>query len=129
MPRAVVRSVAANVLVADDDPLMLGLVASALAPLGSVTTVEDGDELLQAIANRPFDLVVTDVSMPWMTGLYVACSARRAGLHMPIIVMTATPITTESLDYIGGDTVLLRKPFLTEQLVSLANQLLARPRG
>ena len=119
----------ANVLVADDDPQMLRLVASALAPLGEVTTVDDGDELLQAIANSTFDLVVTDLSMPWMTGLYVACSARRSGLRMPIIVMTASPISATSLDYIGGETVLLRKPFLKDELTTLANQLLARSSG
>src|SRR5262245_38638923 len=116
----------ARVLVADDDPSSLGLVAAALERLGcTVTCAEDGDELLQKLATEgPFDLVVTDISMPWMTGLQVAHSARAAGLTTPVIVMTALPIDAARVAELGPTAVLLRKPFELKQLVAAARHLL-----
>ena len=62
--------------------------------------------------------------MPWMTGLHVACSVRAAGLKVPVIVMTALPISAATVDVLGPETVLLRKPFRLEQLVGAATRLL-----
>jgi CheY-like chemotaxis protein len=60
----------ARVLVADDDPLLLATVTDALTHLGAkVTSAASGAELIEQMANEgPFDLVVTDISMPWMNG-------------------------------------------------------------
>ncbi|HEY5928215.1 MAG TPA: response regulator [Kofleriaceae bacterium] len=115
----------AHVLVADDDPATLALVADVLVRIGcTVIRVDDGDELLQALAaNGSFDLLVTDISMPWMTGLQVAYSARAAGLTTPVIVMTALPIDAARIDAIGH-TVLLRKPFGAKQLEAAVLHLL-----
>lgn len=116
----------ARVLVADDDAPTLALVATALERLGcQVTRAEDGDELLQALAESgPFDLFVTDISMPWMTGLQVAHSARAAGLKTPVIVMTALPIEAAQVDELGDQAILLRKPFGLKQLVGAVHHLL-----
>lgn len=116
----------ARVLVADDDATTLGLVATALERLGcSVTRTDDGGELLQALADGgPFDLLVADIEMPWMTGLQVAQSARTAGLRTPVIIITALPIEAVSIEELGEDAVLLRKPFETRELVTLTHRLL-----
>lgn len=113
-----------NVLVADDDAPTLGLVAQVLRPYGTITLADNGDELLQAIAETTFDLIVTDIQMPWMTGLHVACSVRAAGLDVPVIVMTALPIPAATVDVLGPDTVLLRKPFRIDELIAAATRLL-----
>jgi two-component system cell cycle sensor histidine kinase/response regulator CckA len=115
-----------RVLVADDDGPTLAMVAEVLERMGNrVCRAEDGNELLQAIAEQgPFDLVVTDISMPWMTGLQVAHSARSAGLATPVLVMTALPIEANTVDALGDQTMLLRKPFGIKQLTEAVNQLL-----
>ena len=115
----------AHVLVADDDAATLALVAEVLERLGClVSSAEDGDELLQAVAaGGPFDLLVTDISMPWMTGLQVASSVRTAGITTPVIVMTALPIDAARIDALGH-TVLLRKPFGIKQLEAAVRYLL-----
>jgi len=115
----------ARVLVADDDAATLGLVADVLEKLGcDVTRADDGHELLLALAEGPpFDLLVTDISMPWMTGLQVAYSAREAGLTTPVLVMTALPIDPARIDALGH-TILLRKPFGAKQLEAAALHLL-----
>jgi two-component system cell cycle sensor histidine kinase/response regulator CckA len=123
---------ARRALVADDDPELLALVSSAVATLGfAVTSAVSGDELLQTIAEiGPFDLVITDVSMPWMSGLQVMHSVRTAGLQCPVIVMTALRDATTSgqVSALGVEVQLLHKPFSMRQLESAVNRALAPSR-
>ena len=120
-----------RVLIADDDSSTLVLVATAIEKLGwNVTRAGDGDELLAAIADHgPFDLLITDVQMPWMTGLQVAHSVRTAGVATPVIVMTALQLEARKVELLGRNTVLLRKPFRIAQLVAAAHQLLTSARA
>lgn len=120
----------ARVLVADDDPLLLELVADALTTLGAdVVRASTGEELVAQLANEgPFDLVVTDVSMPWMSGLTAIHAARSAGISLAVIVMTARederiPAQVQAL---GPDALYLRKPFGVADLAAAASTLLER---
>ena len=120
----------ARILVADDDPLLLEAVADALTGLGArVTRAATGAELVDELAAAgPFDLVVTDVAMPWMSGLTAMRAARTAGLGTAVIVMTARqeeqiPAQVRAL---GRNAVLLRKPFGLDELEKIASKLLAR---
>ena len=66
--------------------------------------------------------------MPWMSGLQAMRAVRTVGLGVPVIVMTALdgerlPAQVRAL---GGNAVLLRKPFEFSQLESLASTLLSR---
>jgi CheY-like chemotaxis protein len=122
----------ARVLVADDDPLLLELVADALRSLGAdVIRASSGEELVEQLANEgPFDLVVTDVGMPWMSGLTAIHAARSAGISMAAIIMTAReddgiPAQVQAL---GPDAVFLRKPFGLAELGAAAAALLAARR-
>lgn len=109
-----------RILVADDDPELLQLVVNALLVRGfEVVTATTGGELLESIAEEgPFSLVVTDVAMPWMTGLQVMHSARSAGMSCPVIVMTAmrSHRTAEQVAALGVEVQLLYKPFTIEDL-------------
>lgn len=119
---------ARRALIADDDPELLALVASAVEKLGfDVTRAVSGDELLQTIAETGrFDLVITDVSMPWMSGLQVMHSVRTAGLQCPVIVMTALrdAQTSGQVSALGVEVQLLHKPFSMRQLESAVNRAL-----
>lgn len=119
----------ARILVADDDPELLDGVVRWLRREGAdVRHAASGDELLDRLAYEgPFDLIVTDVAMPWMSGLQVMHSARTAGISTPIIVMTALrdegiPAQVATL---GHHAAYLRKPFEIAQLESVAERLLA----
>ena len=122
----------ARVLVADDDPLLLATVADALTHLGAnVTSAASGAELIERMAHEgPFDLVVTDVSMPWMNGLQAMQAAHTAGVGTSVIFITALaderiPSQVRAL---GENALLLRKPFDLSQLGAVASELLARKR-
>ena len=109
-------------LVADDDPEMLEIVSRVLARLGlAVSTASSGGDLLEKVANQgPFDLVVTDVAMPWMSGLQVMHSARAAGQLCPIIVMTGlrNQRTADQVHSLGAGVRRLDKPFSVAELES-----------
>jgi two-component system response regulator QseB len=111
-------------LVADDDPEFLDLIAQAIEQLGArVVRACSGPELQNELtAGPPFDVVVTDVSMPRPTGLEVMLAARAAGLPWPIVIMTALrdDRTTAQVAALGEHVVLLYKPFaITELRVAL----------
>ena len=116
-------------LVADDDPEMLTMVSKAVARFGAdVVAVRSGGELLEQLANADaFDVIVTDVSMPWMTGLHVMHSARTAGLPIPVVVMTALrdPTIPDQVRSLGARAELLLKPFSIDELYASLRRCLA----
>jgi CheY-like chemotaxis protein len=117
-----------RVLVADDDALLLSAVVEAFTQFGAdVTPAASGAELIDALAGEgPFDLVVTDVSMPWMNGLRAMRTARAAGVGTAVILMTA--LQDKNLERevraLGGQAMLLRKPFALTDLESAAMRVL-----
>jgi DNA-binding response OmpR family regulator len=119
-----------RVLVAEDDPELLGTVAAALEQAGAdVVRAESGADLIERIADEgPFGLVITDISMPLMSGLHAVFSARGVGVATPVIVMTALrdDRLPEQVRSLGPNAVLLRKPFDLGELESAASALLSR---
>jgi CheY-like chemotaxis protein len=118
-----------RILVADDDPELLRTVCEALGRLGAcVVRAESGAELVERMASEdPFSLIITDISMPWMSGLQAMHAARYAGLDTPVIVMTALrdERIPESVRNLGLKATLLRKPFELAELESVAAILLS----
>ncbi len=113
-----------RVLVADDDEELLESVALELEHLGleHVVRAQSGAELMDHVANGgPFGLIVTDINMPWMNGLDVMRSMRKAGLITPILLITGDAGVLAA--GLGEQVLLLRKPFDTAALQSAVNQL------
>jgi CheY-like chemotaxis protein len=73
----------------------------------------------------PFDLIVTDISMPWMDGLKTLRSIRAVGLTTPAVVMTALrdELVAARVEALGANAVLLQKPFDVDALTSTARRL------
>jgi DNA-binding response OmpR family regulator len=122
-----------HILVAEDDPDLREAVSAALERLGAdVVQARSGAELIEQLADRkPFDLVVTDISMPWMTGLQAMFSARTAGVGMPVLVMTALEdeAIPDKVLALGDNALLLHKPFELRELEVAAETLLSRQPG
>lgn len=121
-----------RVLVADDDRDLLDAVAAAVTQLGAdVVRAESGGDLIERMADEgPFDLVITDIAMPWMNGLQALHAARTSGDETPVIVMTAMrnekiPAQVAAV----GKTMLLQKPFELDQLAAAVTRLLAERRS
>jgi DNA-binding response OmpR family regulator len=97
-----------TVLLVDDDAMLRGILAQALADEGyAVLTAEDGEQAL-AIASTldgQLDLVVTDIRLPVMNGLELA--ARLAYLKAPPPVLFMSGVTADR----NTASPLLAKPF------------------
>ena len=123
----------ARILVAEDDEDLLQTVAGALEAEGAeVVCAESGAELVERMAaDGPFGLVITDVSMPWGSGVRAMRLARTAGVQTPVLVMTGLRdewIPTEVLA-LGDNVALLRKPFGLDELHAIVAKLLGRRRA
>jgi two-component system alkaline phosphatase synthesis response regulator PhoP len=119
----------ATILVVDDEPPILDLIASYLRADGfTVHTAQDGPAALaQARAVRP-DLIVLDVMLPGMDGLEV-CRRIQQEFDVYVLMLTAR---AEEIDKIVGLSVgaddYLTKPFSPRELVVRVKAILRRSR-
>jgi DNA-binding NtrC family response regulator len=84
---------AANILIADDDPVQRRLVENMVQKCGYETVVVDsGDAVIARLTGSDaaaVDAIVLDLVMPGLDGLGVLTKLRDAGLDIPVIVQTA----------------------------------------
>jgi two-component system, sensor histidine kinase RpfC len=112
-----------NILIADDNRTNRNVLAAILETAGHIITMAtDGDEALDALEDRPFDILLLDVNMPRLNGIE-ACSMWRQiegrGAHMPIIGVTADATAeTESRCLAAGMDTRLTKPIDAKLLLS-----------
>ncbi len=101
------------VLVADDDPEMLQLMVRRLSKQGfEIDQVEDGRSALERLSNRSYDLVVTDIYMPGVTGLELLLQAKEADPHTQVVVVTAGATMENAIEALNnGAFAYLLKPF------------------
>jgi two-component system copper resistance phosphate regulon response regulator CusR len=108
---------------------MLQAVATAVEGLGAeVVRATTGGALIEHLAeDEPYQLMITDIAMPWMNGLQVAHAVRSSGLRLPIILISAraTADIQRQIAALGGDAVLLRKPFALADLEAAVTSRLA----
>ena len=82
----------ARILVVDDEAHIVQVVALKFRNAGlEVETAGDGDEALALVRRTPFDLVVTDLQMPTMSGIELAraMAADAALARVPVLMLTA----------------------------------------
>ena len=92
MPAFASRSL--RVLLVDDDPALLESLRSALQDEGHKVTTSDGgqagiDAFREAQKRgKPFDILITDLGMPYVDGRQVVASVRGMSPGTPIILLT-----------------------------------------
>ena len=115
-------SVAADILVVDDDPGNLAAIEVALGDLGrNLVKARSGTEALRHLLNQDFALILLDVNMPGMDGFETAQAirGRPRSRHTPIIFVTAYNREDGDLilrGYSLGAVDFLFKPLLPEML-------------
>ena len=104
-----------KLLIVDDEPGIVDMMAGYFAPRYEVLTAHGGEEALKKLAGRP-DLILLDINMPDMDGLTL-CRKIREHITCPILFLTAR---VESADQIigfqaGADDYII-KPFDLDEL-------------
>jgi DNA-binding response OmpR family regulator len=116
-----------SVLVVDDEPAMVGMVAELLGAEGyEVVTAYDGEAALRRHAEESPDLVILDRRLPKLSGDDV-CRRIRATSSTPILMLTGEKGSDERarlLD-LGADDY-LEKPFSRKELTARVRALLRR---
>lgn len=103
-----------RILAVDDDPLVLMNVAALIEDLGhSVVEAASGKAALEVLrGGQPIDLLVTDQSMPGMTGVELAAAASDAAPGIRIVIATGyAELPAGTVPF-----VTLQKPFLDDDL-------------
>lgn len=110
-----------RILVAEDSPLNRITLQEQLERLGcEVSLAEDGEEALALWDIGPYDIVLTDVNMPYMNGYDLARKLRSEGANQPIIGVTANAMRDEEQRCVeAGMNAWLVKPIELRELVSL----------
>ena len=122
----------ARILVVDDEEQILGLLSGVLQAAGyAVETRADGASALDALSAlnaQGFDLVITDLAMPGLSGEAVLAAAKKLEPAIPVVIITARSSDRElaTLLLLGADEILL-KPFQMEELTSIVERLLSLP--
>jgi two-component system response regulator RegX3 len=116
-----------SVLVADDDPGVLDVVAFMLRREGfAVDEEKDGTAALEAARTRPYDIVILDVMLPGVSGTEV-CRELRAESDVPILMLTARDAESDRVLglELGADDY-VTKPFSSAELLSRVRAILRR---
>jgi DNA-binding response OmpR family regulator len=113
--------VSKTILVAEDDPDTLRLVALSLEQQGyQVLTAQDGQAAIDAFNWTQPDLVVLDMMMPKMSGFEVLnwMKGNRMTAHVPVVGLSALVTETDvKLAVDRGIDAYVRKPFRIEELM------------
>ena len=81
-----------RVLVAEDEQALARSLTRLLAGAGyEVVTACDGHSAVEALKNQEFNVVLSDIQMPGMTGLDLLRTVREHDLDVPVVLMTADP--------------------------------------
>jgi DNA-binding response OmpR family regulator len=78
-----------QILVVDDDPMAAEMVAMVLEEEGHlITRVNDGMAALERLGEDGFDLVISDMNMPLVSGIDLFQAMREGGVDTPFLLLT-----------------------------------------
>jgi DNA-binding response OmpR family regulator len=119
----------ATVLVVDNDPVMRKLVRRTLeAENFHVEEADDGESALALIQRReePFDLVLTDLSMPGIDGRQVSETLARYRPSVAVLCMSADPDSVPRISPSDTPVRLMLKPFNADDLYHAVRDAITR---
>jgi two-component system NtrC family sensor kinase len=120
-----------DILVVDDEQPVSNLLARLIRDLGHQPyIVHSGTEALEAISKRHFDLILSDVKMPGMTGfeLHQHIKQQNSVLASRLIFVTGDTMSAATQARIeSSGNLSLAKPFSLDKLEAMVQELLAKP--
>lgn len=113
-----------DILVIDDDPMLLNIVKEMLERNGGTCTIcTTAKEVVKAMRNQDYDLLLSDIQMPGTNGFELLTLLRNSNIGnsrtIPIIAMTARGDRDKEAFLNTGFTDCIYKPFSSSELLSL----------
>jgi EAL domain-containing protein (putative c-di-GMP-specific phosphodiesterase class I) len=108
-----------SILVVDDDEVVARAFQRVLSAAGyEVVLAENGRAALEAVDRRTFDVIVSDVQMPSLSGVELLRGVRARDLDVPVILMTGNPTLETAMEAVSlGALEYLQKPLAKELLL------------
>ena len=114
------------ILIAEDDELILRTVEHKLVKEGhEVVLTRNGREALEKINELDLDLVVTDIMMPFASGIEILSAIKRIGKKIPVIVLSSMgqeEVVVDAFDLGASDFMV--KPFSPNELILRIKRLI-----
>lgn len=120
-----------RLLVVEDDKNLNRQIVTALEDAGyAIDKAFDGEEGGFLGETEPYDAVILDIGLPKVDGVSVLTNWRRAGLKMPVIILTARDRWSDKVNgFDAGADDYVTKPFHMEELLARVRALLRRATG
>ena len=118
-----------NILVAEDEPALAQLLTSLLTPLKAhVVRANDGLEALASAQQGQWDLIISDVQMPGMSGieLYQHLASSNPALASRMILITGDSTRTQPERLLQVKAQFLYKPFSRSELIDTISRVLGQ---
>jgi CheY-like chemotaxis protein len=118
---------ARRILIAEDDDIIRQIISSFLVKEGyDVTAAADGEEAWKALRHDDYDLLVTDNSMPRLTGLKLIERIRKRGMSLPVIVASSSFFAWNVREYPQLQiAAVIPKPFDKSEFLDAVRNVLA----
>jgi DNA-binding response OmpR family regulator len=118
-----------SILVVDDEIFARQWLAEALVQHGyHVNELGDGAAAWEALQDKTYDLVITDNSMPKLTGVGMVKLLRGQDTSLPVIMVSAAVPTEELERHLGlGINAFLLKPYAIGEMLSTVQKVLSGP--
>jgi CheY-like chemotaxis protein len=117
--------VSGRVLVVDDEVHVRQVLRDFLTTVGDeVATAASGTEALELVPTFQPDVVLVDMVMPGLSGVEVLDALRRAGVTVPVILISGHMIRMPE-----GFFAMLRKPFDLRKLAEVVTAAMTHGRG
>lgn len=113
-----------RILVVEDDQDVLEVMVRHLEARGyNVIAAKDGMEGLERLKNGGYDLVITDIVMPYVSGVGIVSAAKSSGAGVPVIAITGYGKEPESAAIESNADLVLSKPVKMSALVEHVDRL------
>jgi len=114
-----------SILVIEDDAEVRSMLEDYLAYLDyEVFTAEDGLEGLKKIKSGRYDLVITDIAMPYVSGIGIISILKEEHPEIPVMAMTGYGYHAEELANEKNANAIVSKPFDIQEIKRLIEDLL-----
>ncbi|MBA3003806.1 MAG: sigma-54-dependent Fis family transcriptional regulator [Desulfurivibrio sp.] len=116
----------AEILVVDDEPSMREFLKILLDKSGySIRTAASGAEALTLLQHHSFDLIISDIRMPDLTGLALLENIKQQDLSIPVVLITAYASPEDAvLAMKNGAYDYITKPFKVDDILSVIKSAL-----
>jgi diguanylate cyclase (GGDEF)-like protein len=117
------------VVVVDDDRLIRELVRDAIQDQARVESCSDASAALAALAREPADLVISDLTMPGLSGIELLERIRREQPGTDVVLVTGNASVESAVEALRmGAADYLAKPVRADEMALVVERILARRR-